>query len=244
MKTWAGVRNVNVVVALRLLAVLAIGLLETGVGFAKWNPTPRHLEALDPTFMKAVTASVSQHDVKTILAHQRSSGPVHVQLYTSCDEEQRCTILTTMDFSDAQFDASTISLKVAVHVMPETDGPHKTIRSSWQVQSMNAAFDAHTTYAGDFSDLKGLPAIGDNHAIAGLLTAIQAAIRDALGANGVIAKPNTAKVQMYECPPACHSARAMPPTPDESVCPACDRAPKSLQARVPWSPVQTVGPAR
>ena len=239
MGTWIAVRSVNSRFVRRLLALLAMGFLGMGVGFAKWNPAPRPLEALDPTLMKAVTASVSPHDVKAVLAHRHASGPVHLQLYTSCDEEQRCTIFTAMDFSDALADTSTISLRVAVRVTPETVGPGNTIGSSWQVLSMNPAIDTHTTYAGDFSDLKDLPAIGDNNAIAGLLTSMQGAISDALRANGVIAKLNTAKVGIA----AGHSARTAPPTPDESKCPACDTAPGFLQARLPWSPVPTAGPA-
>lgn len=190
MKTWGGIRSAGTQVARRhLLPLLGIGLVVFGVGCARWISAALPLEALDPTFMKAVTASVSPNDVKAILAYRRASGPVHIRLYTSCDPEQRCIILTTMDFTDERSESSTISLKVAVHVMPDTGGAHRTTRASWQIRSFDPSNDGSATYAGDFSTLKDVPFVGDRNAMAGLLISIRSAIGTALRAHGVIAKP-------------------------------------------------------
>lgn len=134
--------------------------------------------------MTAVKASIPARDVKAILAHQRSSGPVHLQLYTACDEEKRCTIFTTMDFSDPQSDTTAISLRVDVRVMQTTDGQHRKTGASWQVHALEPGFKTSTTYAGDFSNTENFPSIDKNHAIASVLTAIEAAIKDALNASG------------------------------------------------------------
>ena len=191
METWMCNRAVNVRAARRLLPLLGIGLLAIGSVFASRGSTPRPLEALDPTFMKAVSASVSQHDVKAILAYQRSSAPVHLRLQTSCDEEQRCTIFTTMDYPHSELHALTVSLRVAVDVIHDRERPHKMIASSWQVRLIDPAVNKRAAYAGDFRDMKGVPQIGDNDAIARLLTAIQLAIGEVLRANGAIVKPIT-----------------------------------------------------
>lgn len=190
MKTWKEIRGVNARAARRLIALLCVGLFGMGVVFASRVPPPLPLEALDPTLMQAVIGSVSQRDVEAILAFQHSSAPVHLQLYTSCDEVQRCTIFAMMDFPQSQLRAPAISLRVAVRVTPGAGSPYRTMASSWQVQSNGAALSERAAYAGNFSDLKDVPPIGENNAIASLLTAMQSAIGKVLGANGVIAKPD------------------------------------------------------
>lgn len=196
METWIGILGVNARAARRLFPLLCIALLGIGVVSARRAPTPLPLEELDPTLMKAVTASVSQHDVKAVLAFQRSNAPVHLRLYTSCDEVQRCTIFTKMDFPHSELRAPTMSLRVAVRVIPGAGSAHRTIASSWQVQSDDPAINKHAAYAGNFSDLKDVPPMGDNNAVASLLTSIQSAIGKVLCANGVIAKPTGASTPL------------------------------------------------
>lgn len=186
METLVGIRRANAKAVRRLVHFLCIALLGIGVVFASRGPPPPPLEALDPAFMKAVTASVSQKDVEAILAHQRSSAPVHLQLYTSCDDAQRCTIFTTMDFSHSDSHAPTVSLRVAVQVLAGTGSAHGSTASSWQVQASDPTIHQQASYAGDFTDLKDVPPIGENHAIANLLTAIESAIGKVLDSNGMI----------------------------------------------------------
>lgn len=197
MATWVGLRKVTSAGTCRsLLPWLAIALVGIGVGFNKWNPTPVPLEQLDPTFMKAVTASVSQYDVKAILADHGTSGPVRLQLYTDCDEERRCTIFTTLDFlSEAHPDATTTSLRVAVRVMPERAGTRGIEASWWEVRAIDPAINASNTYAGNFNDSKHFASIGDNTATANLLLSMQSAISAALRAHGVIATPKSVPIE-------------------------------------------------
>ncbi len=194
MENRGALHAVNAGAARRLLPMLCMGLLVTGVGFTSVVPARPALEALDPMFMKAVTASVSQHDVKAILAHQRSSAPVHLRLFTSCHEENRCTILTTMDFPHSDLHAPAITLRVVTRVIPGTGNSDATIASSWQVQSVHSAIHETTAYAGDFSQLNDVPALGDQSAIAGLLTSIRSAIGNVLDANGVVAQRHTVEI--------------------------------------------------
>ena len=176
------------------LVWLSLGILGISAVYAGARPTIPPLEDLDPVFMQAVTASVSQHDVKAILAHQHSTVPVDLQLYTSCDEERRCTVFTTMNFPRSGIDSSSISLHVATRVIPERRNAEPTAASSWQVQSIDPAINEHATYAGDFRDLERIPPIGDKQAIAGVLTAIDSAIAKVLGAHGVAARSGSADV--------------------------------------------------
>lgn len=175
-------------------AWLGLAILGISAVYAGGRPTSPPLEDLDPLFMQAVTASVSRHDVKAVLAHQHSNAPVDLQLYTSCDEEQRCTVFTTMNFSQAGADSSAISLRVATRVIPAAGNAERTAASAWQVQSIDPAINEHAIYAGDFRDLKQVPPIGDNHAIAGLLTSIDSAIANVLDSHGVTARPSAADV--------------------------------------------------
>ncbi|MEJ7806331.1 MAG: hypothetical protein WKG03_10485 [Telluria sp.] len=191
MEKWENMRSLGARSGRHVLPILCIGLLGIGAAFASRGPARPLLEALDPTFMQAVTATVSQHDVKAILAHQHSNAPVHLRLYTSCDDEQRCTIMTAMDFPDADAPASALSLRVAVHVSPGNGSAHDKVASSWQVQSSSRASHHNALYAGDFRDLTGIPAIGEAHAIANLLTSMQSAIREVLNANGMTAQPHS-----------------------------------------------------
>ncbi|MFC5511383.1 hypothetical protein ACFPOU_09640 [Massilia jejuensis] len=187
METWVAFGGVKRAGASRVLPTLVgIGLLALGAGATKWYPTPPQLEELDPVLMRAVTSSVSQHDVKAILAHRpSSSGPVHIKLYTSCDEVQHCTVFTAMDFTDALSEQSTVSLRVAVSVLAGSSASYKICESSWQVRRTDPATDASATYAGLFSNLGHFPPIGDSKAITALLVSIQSAIEDALLENGV-----------------------------------------------------------
>lgn len=167
----------------------AVTLVATALLLSARQPSMVDLEALDPALMKAVQASVSQRDVQAILSDQRASGPVHLQLYTLCDEAQRCTIFSTMDFPGSASRPSTISLQVAMQVAPDANGVHRAGTSTWQVRLVGPAVDEHINYAGDFCDLTALPRNGGGAAIAGLLTSIQSSIAHVLLANGVIAKP-------------------------------------------------------
>lgn len=185
MHTWVGTHNVGPKLAQRGWFLLGIALLGVGVGFGRSgtsDPALPPLDALDPMFLQAVTASISQHDVKAILTRRRTSGPVHIRLYSTCDTEQRCIIFSTMDFTDTRSSTSTMSLRVAVSVMPEATGAPRAIGSPWQVRTRDRALNASATYGGDFSDLSLLPAMGDDHAIASLLISIHFAINHALDA--------------------------------------------------------------
>ena len=183
MKTWKSIRGHPMDAARRALPVFCIGLLAIGAAFAGRSSAPSSLEVLDPAFMHAVTATVSQHDVRAILAHQHSTAPVHLRLFTSCDNEQHCTILTAMDFPASAAPASAISLRVAVHVSPDEGSAR--VASTWEVQSNHSTGDQPGRLTGDFHDLAGVPAIGEQRAIANLLTSMQSAIGEVLDANGV-----------------------------------------------------------
>ena len=180
-----------------ILPSLGIGLLATAVLFAARRPPTVDLQALDPALMKAVTASVSQRDVEAILTHRRASGPVHLQLYTSCDGPQRCTIFTTMVFPRSAFQPSTISLQVAMDVMPDGGDAQRTVTSTWQVQSIGPAIDEHIDHAGDFSGLSVLAKNREGNAIAGLLTSIRSAIAAVLVSHGVAAEPGAATATRF-----------------------------------------------
>lgn len=193
MTTSVTVGGSHAVAPPQLWLLLCIALLGSGAVFANLPPSPPPLHSLDATLMKAVTASVSQQDVSAVLAHQRSKASVHIQLRSSCDQEQRCTVFTAMDFPDAETRVSAMSLHVAVHVVPgATMGPGKAT-ASWQVQSSDAATDGHAVYAGDFSDLQRVPPIGERAAIARLLTSIESAVGKVLVSNAIIATPNGKK---------------------------------------------------
>ena len=197
MEKWVAFGGVNRAGASRgLLTLVGIGLLGFGAGATKWYLTPPRLEALDPVLMRAVTSSVSQHDVKAILAHRPSSGPVHIKLYTSCDEAQHCTVFTAMDFTDALSEQSTVSLRVAVSVLAGSSRSYKISGSSWQVRRTDPATNASATYAGLFSNLGDFPPVGDGKAITGLLVSIQSAIGDALVANGVSPNQDTDQIRI------------------------------------------------
>lgn len=194
MKIWANIQRISTKSIRGLLPLFCIGLLGVSIVFANRRPAPLRLESLDPAFMKAVTASISQHDVSAILKHQRSSASVHVQLYTSCDEERRCTIFTSMDFPRSEAHASGISLHVTTHVIRNAENAQGTTMSSWRVEANGPTIDKRVTYAGNFNDLKRVPRIGESNAIGSLLTSIRSGIETVLAAEGVIAKPNTAGV--------------------------------------------------
>lgn len=197
METWVAFGGVKRAGASRVLPTLVgIGLLALGAGATKWYPTPPQLEELDPVLMRAVTSSVSQHDVKAILAHRPSSGPVHIKLYTSCDEVQHCTVFTAMDFTDALSEQSTVSLRVAVSVLAGSSASYKISESSWQVRRTDPATNASATYAGLFSNLGHFPPIGDSKAITSLLVSMQSAIEDALLANGVSSNQDTDQIRI------------------------------------------------
>lgn len=197
METWEAFGGVKRAGASRgLLTLVGIGLLALGAGATKWYPTPPQLEELDPVLMRAVTSSVSQHDVKAILAHRPSSGPVHIKLYTSCDEVQHCTVFTAMDFTDALSEQSTVSLRVAVSVLAGASPSYKISGSSWQVRRTDPATNASATYSGLFSNLVNFPPIGDSKAITALLVSIQSAIEDALLANGVSPNQDTDQIRI------------------------------------------------
>ncbi len=194
METGLGVRRIASRTASLLFPLLCVGLLEANAGIATWAPAPPSLEALDPTFMKAVTASVSQHDVKKILTFQRSAAPVHLRLFTACDALQHCTISTMMDFPGAEHQAPALSLQVAVHVAPGTASARRTTGASWHVQLTDPATNLPSDYGGDFSELNGMAPTDEHEAIASLLVSIQSAIEHVLGANGIVAKPGTLDV--------------------------------------------------
>lgn len=213
METWEGICCVNATAARRRLPLLCLGILGIGAVFASRGPSPPPLEKLDPAFMHAVTASLPQRDVKAILAAQHSSAPVDLQLYTSCDEEERCTILTTMEFAQSEPDAPSISLRVAVHVEPDPAGSPRTMASSWQVQKSDSAGTAHAMYAGDFTNLNALFSTGNDKAIASLLSSIQSAIGRVLRANGIVTQPGVAKqvwLTNYGIKPAGSSLASLP----------------------------------
>lgn len=170
--TWAGT------------ALLVLALLSPSSQLSDTN-----LEALDPALMKAVQASVSQRDVQAILSQRRASGPVQIQLYTSCDQVQRCTIFTNMDFPRSASQPRGLSLQVAMLVVP--DGiTRRTVTSAWQVRAIGPAIDEHVHYAGDFSGLSVLARNSEGMAMAGVLTSIQSAVATVLVAHGVAAKPD------------------------------------------------------
>lgn len=177
-----------------LLTLTVISVLAIGVGVTRRNLTPPPLEALDPTFMKAVTTAVSQRDVKAILARRPFSGPVEIRLFTSCHEDQHCTVFTTMEFTDVRSEESTVSLRVAVSVLAESDSSHRLSGSSWQVRRTDSATNATSTYAGVFPNLEDLPPTEDSNAITGLLITIQSAIGRALVENGVSPKQDTDQI--------------------------------------------------
>lgn len=197
METWVAFRGVRHAGASQgLLTLIGVTLLAFSAGAAKWNLTRPRLEALDPVLMRAVTSSVSQHDVKSILSHRPSSGPVHIKLYTSCDEVQYCTVFTAMDFTDAQSEQSTVSLRVAVSVLAGSGPSYKISGSSWQVLRTDPATNASTTYSGLFSNLGHFPPVGDSEAITALLVSIRSAIEDALFANGVSPNQDTDQIRI------------------------------------------------
>lgn len=177
-------------VRFRMLWV-GFALVVAGLGFAARQPASVDLGALDPALMKAVQASVSQRDIETILSRRQASGPVHLQLYTACDEAGRCTVFTTMDFPRSASQPSTVSLQVAMQVAPERDGARRAVMSGWEVRSISPAIDEHVDYAGDFRNLTALPAGEEGNAMARLLTSIQSAIANVLVAKGVTAKPDS-----------------------------------------------------
>lgn len=192
MKIWTDIRGISTKSIRGLLPSFCIGLLGISIVLANRRPTPLPLESLDPAFMKAVTASILQHDVSAILKHQRSSAAVHLQLYTSCDEEQRCTIFTSMDFPRPEVHTSAISLHVTTHVIRNAENAQGATMSSWRVEANGPAIDKRVTYAGNFNDLKNVPRIGEHNAIGSLLTSIRSGIEKVLALNGVIAKPDSA----------------------------------------------------
>ncbi len=194
METGTGVRRMASRTARMVLSLLCFGILQANAGSASWALAPPSLEALDPTFMKAVTASVSPHDVKKILTFQRSTAPVHLRLFTACDAEQHCTISTMMDFPGAEQQASALSLHVAVHVAPGSASARRTAGASWRVQLTDPATSVPTDYVGDFRELNGMVPADEDKAIASVLVSIQSAIEQVLGANGIVATPRTLDV--------------------------------------------------
>lgn len=175
-------------VGFRMLWV-GFALVVAGLGFPARQPPSVDLKVLDPALMKAVQASVSQRDVEAILYDRRASGPVHLQLYTSCDEAGRCTIFTTMDFPRSTSQPSALSLQIAMQVSSEGGNAHRTVMSTWTVRSIGPALDERIDYAGDFHDLTVLARNGKGGAMVSLLTSIQSAVARVLVANGVTTQP-------------------------------------------------------
>lgn len=172
------------------LAVIGAALLVTAMTFSAQRSQDVDLETLDPLLMKAVTASVSQRDVQAVLFHRRSSGPVHLHLYTSCDETLRCTVFTTMDFPHSTFRPMALSLQVTTQVTHDGSGAHRAATSAWHVESLGPAMDKKVGFAGDFSDFSKLARDGEGEALARLLASIQSAVETVLVAHGVSINPN------------------------------------------------------
>lgn len=160
------------------LALLAMVLV---YGFSLKRPPP--IEALDPAMLKAVTETLSPADVSAILSRQRSTSPVNLQLYSLCDQEQRCKIFTTMIFPGTSGRASTMSLHVTTHVDGLCCGhfrllhAHQHIRSSWSIRLSEPGAGANVVeYAGELSDLDSLSAIDEDNAIAHVFVSIHNAV--------------------------------------------------------------------
>lgn len=174
----------------RFLPWFGIGLLGIAIAFASRRPTLPPLEKLDPLFMKAVKASIARRDVQAVLAHQRSSAAVHLQLFSSCAVDRHCTVFTSMAFPGSEVQAPSISLHVAVHVIPGAGNARPTIMSSWEVKTIEPLPERRVSYAGEFDDMSRVPNIGEHNAIASLLTSIRSAVVNVLVADGVIAGAN------------------------------------------------------
>lgn len=159
---------------------LGSALAAAALAFAARQPPDRALEALDPVFMQAVQASISQRDVQAILASQAASGPVHLQLVTACDADHWCTIVTTMDFPRSVSRPEALSLQLAMQVAPDDGNTVRTVRSVWEVRSGDPAHRQHIDRAGDLRELGMLADSEEGTAIAGVLNAIHSSIAHVL----------------------------------------------------------------
>lgn len=159
---------------------LGSGLAAAVLAFAARQPPERALDTLDPVFMRAVQAAISQRDVQAILASQAASGPVHLKLLTACDADHWCTIVTTMDFPRSASRQQALSLQLVMQVAPDDGNTARTVRSVWEVRSVDPARHPHIDQAGDFRELGMLADSEEGTAIAGVLSAIHSSIAHVL----------------------------------------------------------------
>ena len=173
-------------------------LLATVLVYGLSLKRPISIEALDSAMLKAVTETLSPGDVSAILSRQRSTSPVNLQLYSLCDQEQRCKVFTTMIFPGTPGRTRTLSLHVTTNVDASCCGhfrlvpAHQNISSSWSIRLLEpSASDNVIVHAGELSELDSLSAIDEDKAITHVFIAIHNAIGKVLAEHKSPILPST-----------------------------------------------------